>query len=530
MHRNVKIDIPIQKLGDMPCYDQALVCYAKVHNRRYEMIFGGSWGFEYREEASPKKIGERIRSRAVLNMNYLKRYHGIEVIKKEVREDENLLTILEDELVKGNPVMIFVSTYYFPWNEHYKKFENNLPHAMLAVGVDWEMQCIYCVDNMYQQQNAKLTFADLSAGNNGKYWLIRCLPEYEKDIDVEEVFHYSISKLKRNSEELQDILDIYRLAEAMRKDFDFKNEIDNTHGGIWIEPIIFNIGGIMADRANYARLLDYIVEQREDSNIKRAKENMDKIALDWNQIRGLLIKGYYMEDGKSLVERISCRLEKVAELEEKTVDILENWRERAELPDTKMCMESKEPELDKLDYIPLQEIFNNQCFGIYNDKPSVAGIGGMRYFFYWEERVKEENWKLHNMSFYHRPISGRESDSVKCNGQVLRVLGEEYDVIMLMGYGDLSSFEDELEIQYEDGTCEAVKIEVPDSCIPNPYIKNSMLWNGRCGFIDDIEEHAWDVGIYAKKYSITRKPLTGIKLPVCPNIILLAVSLGKYKR
>ena len=56
------IDIPIQKLGDMPCYDQALVCYARVHNRRHEMMFAGSWGFEYREDASDSIIGERIRS------------------------------------------------------------------------------------------------------------------------------------------------------------------------------------------------------------------------------------------------------------------------------------------------------------------------------------------------------------------------------------------------------------------------------------------------------------------------------------
>ena len=52
----------------------------------------------------------------------------------------------------------------------------------------------------------------------------------------------------------------------------------------------------MADRANYTKLLEYILEQKDNDNIISAKENMEKIALEWNQIRGLLIKGYYLED------------------------------------------------------------------------------------------------------------------------------------------------------------------------------------------------------------------------------------------
>lgn len=522
------IDIPILNLGDMPCYDQGIVCYAKVHNRRYEMIFAGSWGFEYREEASKTKVGERIKSRAVLNMNYLQRYHGIMVIKNEIKEEDNILDILESEFEQGEPVMIFISAFYYPWNEHYKKFENNLPHAMWAVGIDREKQCIYCVDNMYQQQNVELSFEDLLQGNNGKYWQIRCLPDYEKEIDIEEVINYSLNKLKRNTEQVMDVQDIRRLVEAMKKNFDLKNEIDNKHGGIWIEPIVFNIGGVMADRTNYVRLLNYLLEQKEDYNIRRAKENMEKVALEWNQIRGMLMKGYYLEDSEKLIKRVIDRIGKTADLEEETFRILEKWKEKTDIIyENDRAVELEESDFSELHFIPVKELFNNQCFGIYNDKPSVANIGGMRYFFYADEFVNREIWQLREMKFYREAINGRQNDSIKCNGQVIDLVPEEYDSIMFMGYGDLCSFEEELELQYEDNTYETIKIEIPDSAIPNPFIKNSLIWNGRCGFIDDIEEHAWDVGLYATKYNINRKILKKIKLPICPNIILLAISLGK---
>ncbi len=522
------IDIPIKNLGDMPCYDQAVACYASVHNRRYEMLFAGSWGFEYREEASAEKIGERIKSRAVLNMNYLKRYHGIEIIKKEVKVNENLLDILEEEIDQGNPVMIFISTYYFPWNEHYKKFENNLPHAMLAVGVDREKECIYCVDCMLKKQNVPLSFDDLLNGNNGKYWTIRCLPDYDKEIDVEEVFNYSINKLKRNTQELKDIQDIMRLADAMRQGFDLKKEIDNTHGGIWIEPIIFNLGGIMADRANFVRLIDFILEQKEDYNIRRVKENMEKITLEWNQIRGMLLKGYFLTNADNLVKKVIDRLERTASLEENTVQLIENWKEKKEIYiKNKEAVDIKEP--DQITFVPIKNYYNNQSFGIYNEKQSVANIDGMRYFFYVDETVNKEIWELRRMKFYHEPIKGKQNDSIKCYGQTIAVASNDYDCIMLMGYGDLSSFEEEIEIQYKDDTSIMVSIEVPDSAIPNPFIKNTMIWNGRCGFIDEIEEHAWDVGIYAMLYRIERKALKAIKLPICPNIVLFAISLGKYE-
>lgn len=524
------INIPVQSLVDMPCYDQQLVCYAMVHDRRFEMLFAGSWGFEYRVEASDTKIGERIKSRAALNMNYLQRYHGIMVIKKEFTEQDNVLCILEEEIGQENPVMVFISSYYFPWNEQYKKFENNLPHAMWVVGIDWDKKCVYCVDNMFQKQDIMLSFEDLLAGNNGKYWLIRCLPEYEKEIDIDEVIHYSLEKLKRNTNEIKDIQDIRRLAAAMRQSFDLKYEIDNTHGGIWVEPIIFNIGGVVSDRTNYTRLLNYLLEQKEDVNIRRVKENMEKISLEWNQIRGLLIKGYYLEDPEKLNKRIIDRIEKTADLEEETFRLLEHWTEKSEIiSQINADSEREEVKLEEVHFLQLKEFFNNQSFGIYNDRLSVANIGGMRYFFYLNETVSQGSWELGDMKFYHEPISGREMDSIKCTGQMIKVPPEEYDCIMLMGYGDLSTFKEELEIQYMDDTCEAIKIEIPHSSIPNQFIKNSMIWNGRCGFIDEIEEHAWYVGIYAKLYPVQRKAIKCVKLPVCPNIILMAISVGKYK-
>ena len=523
------IDIPLQNLGDMPCYDQNIVCYAMAEKRRYEMIFAGAWGFEFREEEETDKLGEKIKSRTILNMNYLKRYHGIDVYRSEVTKEDDFIGLLEEEIEKGNPVMVFVTPYYFPWNEHYRKFDNHLYHALMVVGVDREKSCVYCLDNMYKHKNAELSFEDFLLGNNGKYWIFSCVPEYEKKVDVEEMIQYCLRKLRRNTDELKDIQDIRRFADAMEKNFNLKREIDNKHGGIWIEPIIFNIGGILADRLDYSRLLTYVLEQKEDENLLLVKEQMDKMALAWNQIRGMLIKGYYLENPTQLVKRVIKRIRHVADLEEETAHIYENWQQKR----TDARKKKEEPEMQRkfadIQPISLENYYNNQCFGVYMDRDSVADIPGMNYFFLVDDKVKQKEWKHHGMRFTHAPVNGREQDSIRCDGQVIPGDSNIHDSILLMGYGDLCSFQEEIEICYEDGSSDTIPIVVPDATIPNPFIKDTMIWNGRCGLIDDIEEHLWEVGMYARAYEIQKKPVKQIKLPVCPNVILFAVSFGTYE-
>ena len=117
-----------------------------------------------------------------------------------------------------------------------------------------------------------------------------------------------------------------------------------------------------------------------------------------------------------------------------------------------------------------------------------------------------------------------------CNGQVIKADSGIHDCILLMGYGDLCFFEEEIEVQYKDGTCEVIAVQIPDSTLPNSFAEETIIWSGRCGLIDDIEEHTWEVGIYAMAYEIQKKAVENIKLPVCPNVILLAMSFGNYKQ
>ncbi len=525
------IDIPMQKIKDMPCYDQNIACYAMSLGRRYEMLFAGSWGFEYREGASEDMVGERIKSRAILNMNYLKRYHGIDVFRSEAGKDDDLIEILERETNRKNPVMVFISCYYYSWNEHYKKFENHIPHAIMVVGVDREKQCIYCLDNMYGQKDSEISFEDFLAGNNGKYWIFSSLPEYTEEVDIEEMVQYCLRKLRRNTNEWKDIEDIRRLGIAMKEDFDLEKEINDLHGGIWVEPIIFNISGILADRLDFARLLSYILEQNKDANLIQVKEHMDKAADSWNQIRGMLIKGHYMEHTDELMKRIIRRVEMVADLEEETAVLLGNWKEKREHENLRQSTE-KMPgkEYASIQSIPVEAYFNNQCFGVYQDKKSIRGISGMKHFYFVNDKAKERQWKLRTMEFSHEPVSGKGKDSIMCNGQVIKTDCGIHDCILLMGYGDLCFFEEEIEVQYQDGTCEAIAVQIPDSTLPNPFAEETMIWSGRCGLIDDIEEHTWEVGIYAMAYEIQKKAVENIKLPVCPNVIILAMSFGNYKQ
>lgn len=147
------------------------------------------------------------------------------------------------------------------------------------------------------QERGEILFQDIIDGASTKHWILKCLNHYTNEIPTQKVLAYSLTEFTNNKgiiTKYQPIDDIYLFSEQIKYNFDIKSELDGTHGGIWIEPIVFNISNIIAGRCNYERMLLYIIGHNNDhtldSSLLTAKENLSLIITHWRQVRGLIVK------------------------------------------------------------------------------------------------------------------------------------------------------------------------------------------------------------------------------------------------
>lgn len=529
----IKMKINLTTFFDMNCLEETIANYALACQRDYQMMFAQSWRFSYVNNSS-KKIGERISCNTTIDLEYLKKYHGIEIIPLYAENSEDLIMSICNHVNNKIPTIIFISNYYFPWNEHYHKFDNGLPHAVLITDMDIHQGIFYCCDPKFMQERGEILFQDIIDGASTKHWILKCLNHYTNEIPTQKVLAYSLTEFTNNKgiiTKYQPIDDIYLFSEQIKYNFDIKSELDGTHGGIWIEPIVFNISNIIAGRCNYERMLLYIIDHNNDhtldSSLLTAKENLSLIITHWRQVRGLIVKSKYINTVGDLYLRISNRIKMIADLEFKTVNILLNPNHNKNQLNYSSGSSTRDNEIlyknfRNISFIPLEHLFNYQRFFNANDPQSLKSVGGLKYFFHIDSSLKKQIWEYKTLKFFHPIINGYAPDSIACSGENIQVDHKVYDVIMFMLHGELNVREDKLIVHYYDNTDEELPLVIPHSSSGK-----HIIWTGQWGYTTNLTE-TYSGNIYAIYMKLKKKALQSISLPNCPNIIIFAISLATY--
>lgn len=530
-----ELDIKINKLDYMNCYIGLLVSYAGYCKRSYEMMFTGTWGFKYTAKTAAKalKLGERISTDSEIKLDYLEKYHGIKSVKYNKKRPDEILEIIREQLSYGKPTLIFVVNYWFPWNVHYKKLNNGLYHAILVKGIDTKKHCLYCLDTVFMQEKAVLPIDDFKNGCNDTCITLECLNTYEEKIDWQEALGYSINKLRRGANTFRVFDDMRRFSREVRESLVIREEIKVKYGDIWVEPLIFEISELVGDRMNYSRALNYMADKENVPELKNISDRLKQIVREWEGIRGMIVKGYYASPSKELVLRIADRIDKVADFEEDTANMISEiiCVKEDNMPiknfEIKPPKKGEKKDLDEIFYVDLQKEFNTQSFGDYTDKNCTANMSGLGYFLYSDEALKKRVWETGWMKFYYPEIPYNHKDSVACMGQKITLPGGYFDTIMFMGCGDLGSFSEEACVIYADGTRQTFFLQFSEHCVEKPLYNESIVWSGKCGFPGKSED-ALSSRIYAQAYNLDGgKMMQSVLLPVCPNIIIFAISLGR---
>ena len=526
------LDIQVHSQEYLDCFQGLIISYAVWCKRNYETVFAASWGFKYLKEEHEReeKLGNMINSNAEFNRDYLERFHGIVGDYYSGRTPGEILGIIRSALSKGNPCIIYVTNYFFPWNEFYHKNSNGIYHAMMVKGIDEEKQCLYCLDTTYKLDEAILPIDDFLSGCNDECIILSTNQIHESTIPWREILQFSISKLKKGSEAFTDFEEMRMFAEKVRDSLNIKYELENQHG-IWVTPLVLVIGGVINGRANFIRMLEFLNNVQEEVMFNSIIEQMQKVVLIWECILGMLIKGHYTGSSKKLVGRIGDKICKAANLEENIAnaicDLIGNVKGDYNWVETGVTSGKAPLKDNEIIYVELGNEFNVQSFGISQDTQCTANMNGLGYFLYVNDACKNQIWEAEMMKFFVPQITGKGRDSVACMGQDIKVPKGKYGVLMLLGCGDLGSFSEEMALEFTDGSIQSITVQFSEHNSSRKIFDETVMWMGEWGFVHE-NGNPPETHLYAQSYLIEQdKELKSLHLPICPNILLFAISLAK---
>ncbi len=179
-------------------------------------------------------------------------------------------------------------------------------------------------------------------------------------------------------------------------------------------------------------------------------------------------------------------------------------------------------------FIDLTPFFNNQGFG--NEQPAkTAASFSTKGSYLLPVGLPTGCWQLRELKFNFPEVAEGRLDNLYCDGQTLPVPEGYYRSLMILGCAELGVFSEALEIQYGDGSTDSLVIHCSDFGHHPVFSEEQIAWRGpwmqnRKGTKCKVN----DAQLYAKKYPLgSEKTICAIKLPVCRNIHIFALTFGR---
>jgi hypothetical protein len=180
-------------------------------------------------------------------------------------------------------------------------------------------------------------------------------------------------------------------------------------------------------------------------------------------------------------------------------------------------------------FVDLSSVFNNEGFGSTLSQNCEADLTGKGEYFFARELPLEHDWVIDGMKFRFPDIKDGAYDNVSCGGQVVKVPAGYYKSIMLLECSEWGNYCEALEVEYEDGTKQEIKITTSDwSSLPGSEEVKAWSGNAAARLKDGVKLWDFTASIFATQYPLDKNRKTvSLKLPDCRNMHLFAITLGE---
>ncbi len=288
------------------------------------MIYSNVWGFEFNSKEmdlysnSQVEIGRYVKLGYNTLNNLLEDYHGIklEFKSKDDIKVEKAIDLIKFEINNGQPVMIEVDTFWLPWSK--RGFQNvfNLHEER------------YCLVIGYNENENILCCLEQENGNNKMYLTIEyfrlafiSLYTFEFNEEVQEIEWKTVLKMAYSN-----LYNKCNERNAFSDMHDFARTILAHHDIVFAElkkftilhsKLILAIYNLSHCRKKFALVLKYLLDKTNESQILHICNCIEKASIEWDIIRGLILKASLMSESVDILKRASIKIDELANFEEK---------------------------------------------------------------------------------------------------------------------------------------------------------------------------------------------------------------------
>lgn len=506
------------------CLDDCLATYAGYVGTNYEFAYLDAMRIAFRKEESRQKgIGRSIDYNIKTEEN-LNQYVGIRREKLNQNYEEALHTI-QNETKEGTVFQIGICGYSCPWDWRYGEINEGV-HSMFAVSWDENEQKIHCVDPYYEKQSVDLDYEDFKKGFQT---ITRITYNESEEFNLECVLKEKLNELIKNGH----VQSLNEMADSLEKEFSLKLEIRDYDENEFLDMeeiqhrIYLNdaMQEIAHNRVRFAVLLNKM-EKHNSAYADLTKDALN-LAEKWNSVRMMLIKKVFARKTSNLSEYLAKKVKAVAEEEEifiqKTIQMLSGKTVDFE----KNHIEKNMVVGNKVEFIPLENYFNNEGIGCYGS--DTADLNNSGEYFISDQFKSANEIKCKEMPFYLLDKQEGKADNIACSKQRIPVKTGKYTTLAILGCSEWGNYKDDFTICYSDGATENVSVKFPDwvpelefgepENIAFKAEKAEVLINGK---LIGTEE----CNMYMECASVNGdKEIDSIILPECINMHVFAMTM-----
>lgn len=519
--------LPIYVYDDQStnCLDNTIRAVAVWSKRDWELMCMTLWKYNFhrinfQELNKGVKYTQFDYTNTEETLYLLEKYHAIKTNKHSYYFDKTKDEIIK-ELKRGMPVTIYIDSYYCPWfKPKYKRVHST--HFCLVIGIDDEEKGFWISDGQMATDGVYLPFDEYSKGF-GSYITYKILSLDKKDnISCEEVLSIIIKELINGS--YNAFNDIRQFSRNLEKNMQY---YDKWHKSDFHEEFLITSKRLKA----LFNTFSYLYKTHGINELLNLSERINACADRWMSIYGMYVKTFFSDRNNNVINRICNKITEAANEDEKIyydiVKLLDGDKFTGiyDISSDSVFYDS----ITDYYFIDINNYVNNIGFNKnINDKCPGFSYGGRYYI--GEGLPENKLWEKDNMKFNFPNIDTNVYDNISCLGQEIKVDKDKYSYIMLLGASELGNQIDDLFIYYEDGTVEKSTITISTWRSSKPTYQERIMWCGKshCEAEKKVGMEPQKAYIYAIINKVKNNiPIEKIQLPICPNIHIFAMTLGR---
>lgn len=302
------------------CLEDILTTVAIYFQKDFELMYAESWGFTFYPATRNLNtiLGKRLDAGKNDYFSNLEKFHGIRMqwhFKKTIDEYQ---LMIQEELMAGNPIAIFMDAYWLPWTKTYKIY--HAPHYCLIIGHNGNSD-FQCLDPYVTRDICILPGKCLLYGNAKCITFSANTPS--TSIDWRKIILNSSQKMLETSTYGNNGFDCMReFSIELGKLQDLDSEINDCPIPLLV-PVFLQLKEIGAGRRHFAEVLEYLFSKSAAADIISYAEVFKKLGTKWNRIRKNLMTECDRNTKRNILEESAKEISTIAKEEERVaLDLL----------------------------------------------------------------------------------------------------------------------------------------------------------------------------------------------------------------